>query len=372
MTAVLSPAGGTNVVNLPSARSPLAHRRLDLQQAMAHADDPLPYRVYPIAVDGCCTVIPGASGIGKTILTTGFAKGVQLGIDTGGMTCTAGGVAIFDAENGERLTGRRLRAMDVPDIDLHIYEATGLDLRNEQHVDAIVDEIVERGSKLVIFDSLRQLTPGAGENDSDDMAKSAGNATKIARRTNSAVMLIHHRGKDDSSDYRGSTAIKDQVDLMFVLEAVGKEPKPGHLRLRCAKYRIDVVPPPQWIEIASRDGTLGVHAAGAPGIRLPRPARNQVTTDVLSAVQVDGPLSGAAIAKTLGRDKTDGTVRRALQELVIAGDLQKTDTGYRVANGHPATPGNPGNGAPSEGVANGAISRRDGTLATQEHPGVAT
>jgi hypothetical protein len=48
---------------------------------------------------------------------------------------------------------------------------------------------------------------------------------ELARATDAAVLLIHHRDKQFQHDFRGSGAIRDQADLMFVLARHPKDPK---------------------------------------------------------------------------------------------------------------------------------------------------
>jgi hypothetical protein len=39
----------------------------------------------------------------------------------------------------------------------------------------------------------------------------------LARETGAAVILVHHRGRSESSEFRGSSVILDQTDLLFTI-----------------------------------------------------------------------------------------------------------------------------------------------------------
>lgn len=57
------------------------------------------------------------------------------------------------------------------------------------------------------------------------MAPLVAKIGKLARDTNAAIILIHHRGKGENHAYRGSTAIGDQSDAVAILSR-----KEGNLR----------------------------------------------------------------------------------------------------------------------------------------------
>jgi hypothetical protein len=105
---------------------------------------------------------------------------------------------------------------------------------------------------------------------------------------------------------------------MFVLERDDKDPdRRVRRRLRAAKMRIDAEPGDRWLTIKHWRGRLTLHEAAAYETK-PRDAgqRDQTADHALEALHAaDGPLSGAEVARRLGRDPTDGTVRRALQRL---------------------------------------------------------
>jgi hypothetical protein len=187
---------------------------------------------------------------------------------------------------------------------------------------------------LVVLDSLRTLAPDAKENDSDDMAPVVLAAKSLARNTGAAVLLLHHRGHDTMRDFRGSTAIQDVADLLFVLERVDGDPEARwRRRLRCAKCRIAAEPEDRWLAIRSWRGQLTIATAEPYGQAREAPVRNKLADEALEFIRQHGRVSRAAVARGLGRDESDGTTRRALKQLVDTGEVVHDEAGYRVATG---------------------------------------
>jgi hypothetical protein len=309
-------------------------RKLDLAKTIALADVKPPWRCGELAADGHVTVLVGRGGEGKSLLALALAGAVQLGQTLAGIETKRGRVVIFDAENGPWVTGDRLRSAGTPLTNLEIYDAEGLDLNRHR---AWFTSCAE-GANLVIFDSIRTLAPGSKENDSDDMAPIMASIRHVARKTGAAVIAIHHRGKGDG-DYRGSSAMRDQTDMMFVLERADRDPDARRRRaLRCVKCRIAEEPATKWIVISRHRGELYLQeAAPYEPEESARPARDELEEQLLGVIADKGPVTRGELAEVLGRTRKDGTVRRALQELVEDGMAVKI-AGHRYILASGANP----------------------------------
>lgn len=307
----------------------LASRRIDLAAAIRDADLQPPWRCHGIAADGYVTVVAGQAGEYKTWLTHFLAAGVQRGTTVGGIRCKQGNVVIFDAENGRALIGQRLKAAaDMPIGGLTIYEADGLDI--ERDVDQVIEAVIGNDAQLVVIDSLRTVAPRAKENDSDAMAPVMGAIRRIARDTGAAVVVLHHRDKALAHDFRGSGAIRDQTDLLFILERVEQDPLRWRRRLRCSKCRIAQEPNPRWLGFKPWRGQLSLTDA-APATGRAAPKTDAAAEQALAVlVDADGPISRAEIARRLDRRKDDSTVRNALERLEKAGRAAREKTGWRA------------------------------------------
>jgi hypothetical protein len=158
------------------------------------------------------------------------------------------------------------------------------------------------------------------------------------------VILVHHRGKNDASDYRGSSVILDQTDLLFTLGRVSGDPEGRRRRkITTIKCRIEEEPEPRWvrIEVDRERGFVYVNPTDAyeEGPSRPRDEWRDKVLGQLTGVQQ----SAARIATALGRSKADGTIRRVLEDLEADGLAIRGRGGWGVATSIPLGVGNPGN-----------------------------
>lgn len=234
----------------PSVNDRYAGRILDVAALLAEPETPIPWRCEDLAADGFLTVLAGRGGEGKSWLALALACGVARGEPAAGLACTPGRAVIFDAENGPRLTIRRFRAAGVTaGLAVQPVDAGGLRCMNGD-LDWFRQVIEDQKANLVVFDSLRVLSSGAAENESDALEPIITALKQLARDTGAAILLIHHRGKGEDSDFRGSSVILDQTDLMFRLERVKDDPESRRRRkIRTVKCRIDEEPEPRWVAI---------------------------------------------------------------------------------------------------------------------------
>lgn len=313
-----------------------AARVLDVAALLAAPDEPIPWRCEGIAADGYLTVLAGRGGEGKSWMALALACGVARGRPAAGIRCEQGVALIFDAENGPKLIARRLRAAQVS-ADLAVQPVDAGGLRFSHDLDWMREVIEREGASLVVFDSLRVLSTGAKESDADEMEPIITRLKQLARDTGAAVVLIPHRGKSELNDYRGSSVILDQTDMLFTLGRVPGDPDGRHRRkLTTIKCRIDEEPEPRWVRIEAdrARGLVTVDEADpyeSEGGGRPRDGLRQQVLDQLTAT----PQPQARIAAGLGRDKSDQTVRRVLRDLGAEGLAERRDDGWAKGGGHP-------------------------------------
>lgn len=316
---VSAPASGATAAR-PNGAVPDRYRGrvIDVAAMLARPDEPIPWRCDRIAADGYLTVLAGRGGEGKSWMALALACGVARGRPAAGITCTQGRVLLFDAENGPSLIAKRFRAAGVTaDLAVQPVDAGGLHFAKDH--DWFWKVIKQNRADLVVFDSLRVLSSGAKESDGDEMEPIITRLKQLARETGAAILLIHHRGKGETSDYRGSSTILDQTDMLFTLGRVAGDPEGRRRRkVTTIKCRIDEEPAPRWLQIeADRDRGLVFVNETAPydgegGSSRPR---DTLREDVLALLTPDEPRSQGAIARALGRDKTDQSIRRVLADL---------------------------------------------------------
>lgn len=301
-------------------------RILDVGALLARPDEPLPWRCEAFAADGYLTVLAGRGGEGKSWLALALACGVARGAEAAGIRCEKGRALIFDAENGQRLIARRLRAAGITgDLDVQPVDAGGL--RFAADLPWFRRTIVERRANLVVFDSLRVLSSGVKENDGDALEPIVTALKMLARDTEAAIVLIHHRGKGES-EYRGSSVILDQTDLLFTLGRAQGDPEGRSRRkIATAKCRIDEEPAPRWISIDADPGrglvtvneTEPFEDDGAAS--RPRDGKRDQVLDLLGGIA--RPVRNIA--------KASGLPRTTVQRLLV--DLEAEDLAVRQATG---------------------------------------
>ena len=155
---------------------------------------------------------------------------------------------------------------------------------------------------------------------------------RLARETGAAIVLVHHRGRDETSSYRGSSAIRDGTDILFKFGRVKEDPEARHRRfLETVKCRIDEEPETRWLAIEP-DRPAGLvyideaepyeGGTGGATVRADSPTS-------CSGSWATGPQTVASLAREVGRDPRDATVRRALAALGEAGRAVRTENGWR-------------------------------------------
>jgi hypothetical protein len=138
-------------------------------------------------------------------------------------------VLVIDEESGERrLTvrlGDCLRGEFAEDVDpeyLSYVSLAGFDLGEEKDVKIVSKLIMDVGAQLVVIDALADIMSG-DENSKQETQPVLNHMRKIAENTDCAIVLIHHSNK--MGMYRGTSAIKGSVDLMWAARAIWDENK---------------------------------------------------------------------------------------------------------------------------------------------------
>jgi archaellum biogenesis ATPase FlaH len=338
----------------PPSTDRYAGRVLDVRALLATPEEPIPWRCEGLAADGYLTVLAGRGGEGKSWMALALACGVARGKPAAGIPCTAGKALIFDAENGPPLIARRLRAAQVgPDLAVQPVDAGGL--RFTDDLGWMRTEIEAQGADLVVFDSLRVLSSGAKESDGDEMEPIITRLRQLARDTGVAAVLIHHRGKSEINEYRGSSVILDQTDMLFTLGRVPGDPDGRRRRkITTVKCRIEEEPEAVWVKIeADRDRGLVTVGAAEPYEEEERERpRDHHREDVLA--KLGGiPRSERNIAKATDLPRT--TTQRLLADLEHDGLAAKQPDGW-VAHRPVAQGDGPGGPPP----ANAAVEPNEG------------
>lgn len=177
--------------------------------------------VQGLFVAGNTAVLYGASNSGKTFLSLEIARAVSSGDNFLGLRTDKGDVLYIAAESPasirtriqaiNKATGKRVSGIHVAQAPVNLYSSP----EYGGHIIKAVSEIelkTGRKIRMIICDTLARITAGANENSGEDMGPIIETLDAIARKTNTAMIIIHHSGKDQSRGSRGWSGIYGAID----------------------------------------------------------------------------------------------------------------------------------------------------------------
>jgi hypothetical protein len=208
------PDPGTPLESQPGAR-----QRFILRDA-AYALQPQPpidYIVEDLLTHSSVNVIYGEPGSKKTYTALSLAVCVANGRNWLGFKTRKNPVLVIDEESGEKRLSRRMGEAirgesGDPASPIFYTSLAGFKLDDPDDPILIQALIEQTGARLVILDALADIMDG-DENDKKDVQPVFNALRKIAERTDSAILVLHHSNK--TGGYRGSSAIKGSSDLMI-------------------------------------------------------------------------------------------------------------------------------------------------------------
>lgn len=159
----------------------------------------------------------GTSGSGKSFLSLDLAASIGSGLPFFGKKVVEGDVIYIAGEGASGLKNRTeamQKAKSISSPRVHFLTCQ-LDLRsNENDRESLIAEIQSLRIKpvLIIIDTLARAFAGGNENGSDDMGKFIIHVTALQQTLNTAVLIVHHSGKDEARGQRGHSSLKGAID----------------------------------------------------------------------------------------------------------------------------------------------------------------
>ena len=181
------------------------------------------YLVKGLLLPGQLSCIYGAPKSGKSFLTLDLAYHVAQGLPWFGLRTRQARVLYVAAEGGQGLH-QRIEALrwhkNAPDEGVEVYFLPlALDLRNRDGdaadvigLAAYLEEIGFGVPSLILVDTLSRCFAGGNENSADDMGEFIARCDWLRQETGAHVLLVHHKGKEESRGPRGSTVLTAAVD----------------------------------------------------------------------------------------------------------------------------------------------------------------
>jgi hypothetical protein len=309
----------------PERDSPLTF--LDVALMASKMPPPVDWLVDRLLPRAALVGIYAPGGDGKSLLAMGMAAAIAHGGELAGIDCKHGFSVYLDAENGEHEIHRRIYTLGLPTTGVRVADAAGLDLRKHM---AEIDRLAAEQPDLIVLDSLRSLTPGLDENDTAQTTRVLDPLRRIAHKTGTTILIIHHANKG-GRDFRGNSSIRDCLDVFFHLGRQDEDDDRFRRFLACSKMRVAPEPEKRWLRLEADRGRVLIDEAEPPDghstAQTLQPIRRQLSDDILTAMNGE-PMRLAAIAELVGRKPKDGSVRNALTGLIEAGLLERSSNDY--------------------------------------------
>lgn len=207
---------------------------------LASTADDVDWVINGIVPVGAQVHLVGQTGVGKSLLALHLALAVCEGSTVLGRTATQGRVLWLDFENGRSRFRHRLEAYGFPLASTYLHDRFAYaefpplpSLETPAAAEQLRFEIDEHGPSLIVVDSIAKAFDG-DENDSAQYRRFGRNFGADARRADIAVLMLDNLGKKPGAGARGSSAKKDDADLVWSLTGNGGDT----FRLAIEKDRI--------------------------------------------------------------------------------------------------------------------------------------
>jgi hypothetical protein len=181
-----------------------------------------------ILKEGTLAVLYGEPKSTKSFIALDWAASLTEGSDWFGFTTPhPRDVVYVQAESpwglGDRLKAwQEARAGDLARLRFLYHPLNMLDPADRKSlVELVRKEGVEPG--LVVLDTMARTFGGGDENSSQDMGKFIRNADLLKEELGTAVLVVHHPGRNVRRGPRGSTALYGALDTLMLLKKVNAE-----------------------------------------------------------------------------------------------------------------------------------------------------
>ena len=178
------------------------------------------YLIENLIPEGGLSVIYGQPASYKSFVAIDMCLSISSSIDWQGYD-TGAGKTLFIAAEGVGGLKKRIQAWlakhnDITKTpDFHVL-ATTVDFLDPEQLDKLINTIHNIGKdfKLIVIDTIARTLSNSGsdENSASDMGMFLSACDTVREQTKSAILAIHHSGKNEASGLRGSSALLGGVD----------------------------------------------------------------------------------------------------------------------------------------------------------------
>lgn len=295
-------------------------------------------------------IITAVSGTGKSYVAQSILMALATGQPVWGKLPVARKCRVLhiDYEMGDEDTPLRYQALargmgydtDALEQNLVLAAMPRVNLKHDKAEQAFEDLVREHEAECVLIDSLLAACPGVDENVSN-IREYLDILNRVSARTKTAMLVIHHSGKGETTALRGASAIKDASGVVYQLVPKGRalELSPFK-RAGAPSYEsergplsVEIVSVPCGIEPGMAVRLVDRDTAAARAEHDSRAEDAALDARILEQVRQAGS-DGIAVSKLKGKRAAD--IRGALDALELAGKVARRKQGttlYAVSIG---------------------------------------
>ena len=192
-------------------------------------DEPVQWLIQDLIPVKAFAALYGKPGTFKSFVALYLSASTALGLSVFNKLTTAGDVVYIAGEGGAGLK-RRLDALrkrhSMPEIPNLYFLKSQLNLRSTmEDLVGLLASIKKNNikPKLIVIDTLARAFAGGNENTSEDMGAFINIIGLLQQATGSAVLIVHHSGKDEARGQRGHSSLLGAVDAELELTRISDE-----------------------------------------------------------------------------------------------------------------------------------------------------
>jgi predicted ATP-dependent serine protease len=192
---------------------------------LEYRDYKMTYLIDNLIESNSLNLLVGPSNVGKTWISYYLSVCVSDGKDFFNHKTDKGSVLYFDNEMSKYQSYLRQTKLNISNLtSLGYVESDFPDITNTKEIKQffydIEQEVINDNLKLIVIDSLNACCSNLDENSNSDMRTFMDFASKLAKIC--TVLIIHHKGKSEFSEFRGASVIKDRCDNFFAVDKKGE------------------------------------------------------------------------------------------------------------------------------------------------------
>ena len=215
----------------PAKKAPeKAKKRIELVPWSDLQDEPVQWLIEGLLPAKAFAALFGKPGTYKSFVAQYISAMIGTGREVFGRPSRLGHVIYIAGEGGAGLKRRRdalIHRHDLGDdpVQVHFLRSQ-LNLRStDQDLIALIQAIHETKIKpdLIVVDTLARAFAGGNENAPEDMGAFISIIGAMQEALNTAVLIVHHSGKDEARGLRGHSSLLGAVDTELEVTKVSPE-----------------------------------------------------------------------------------------------------------------------------------------------------